>query len=100
MFFIKNTKQLTKLYCKCNLNRSAGFFENIKKLSVKEIAINPLYCVFLPCFTWQCRMKYTNNDSQTLQGKDTISLLENNIRGDISSVMGDRQVNSDEIKKI
>ena len=37
---------------------------------------------------------------QTLQDKDSILTLENNIRGGISSVMGDRYVKSDEKKKI
>ena len=45
-------------------------------------------------------MKYTGINLQTLQGKDMILLLENNIRGGISSVMGDRYVKSDENKKI
>ena len=37
---------------------------------------------------------------QTLQDKDLILLLENNIRGGISSVMGDCYVKSNENKKI
>ena len=37
---------------------------------------------------------------QTLQDKDLILTLENIIRGGISSVMGDRYVESDENKKI
>ena len=45
-------------------------------------------------------MKYTDIKLQTLQDKDSILLLENNIRGGISSVMGDRYVKSDENKKM
>ena len=45
-------------------------------------------------------LKYTNIKLQTLQGKDLILLLENNIRGGISSVMGDCYLKSDENKKI
>ena len=44
--------------------------------------------------------KYTGINLQTLQDKDMILLLENNIRGGIRSVMGDRYVKSDENKKI
>ena len=54
----------------------------------------------LPGYTWQCGMKYTDKNLQTLQDKDMIMLLENNIRGGISSVMGNRYVQSDENKKI
>ena len=45
-------------------------------------------------------MKYTDIKLQTLQDKDLILLIENNIRGGISSVMGDRYVKSDENNKI
>ena len=45
-------------------------------------------------------MKYTDIKLQTLQDKDLILLLENNIRGGISSVMGNRYVKSDEKNKI
>ena len=76
-------------------------FEKFIKVSVGEYGINPpLYCVSLPGYTWQCGLKYTGINFQTLQNKDMILLLENNIRGGISSVMGDRYVQSDENKKI
>ena len=45
-------------------------------------------------------MKNTDIKLQTIQDKDMILLLENKIRGDISSVMGDRYVQSDNNKKI
>ena len=45
-------------------------------------------------------MKYTDIKLQTLHDKDLISSIENNIRGGISSVMGDRYVKSDGNKKI
>ena len=45
-------------------------------------------------------MKNTDIKLQTLQDKDLILLLENNIRGDISSVMGDRYVKLNDNKKI
>ena len=50
-------------------------------------------------YTYQCALKYTDIKSQTLQDKDLILLIENKIRGGISSVMGDRYVKSDENKK-
>ena len=45
-------------------------------------------------------MKYTDIDLQRLQDKDLILLIENIVRGGISSVMGDKYVKSDENKKI
>ena len=53
----------------------------------------------LPGYTYQCALKYTDIKLQTLQDKDLILLIENNIRGGISSVIGDRYVKSDENKK-
>ena len=75
-------------------------FEKFVRVSVKEFGINPPYCVSLPCYTWQCILKYTGINLQTLQDKNMFLLLENNKRGGIRSVMGDRYVKSDEDKKI
>ena len=54
----------------------------------------------LPGYTYQCALKYTDIKLQTLQEKDLILLIENNIGGGISPVMGDRYVKLDENKKI
>ena len=59
-----------------------------------------MFCVRLPGFIWQCELKYTGIDLETLQDKDLILLLENNIRGGVSSVMGNRYVKLEEIKEI
>ena len=75
-------------------------FEKFIKVSFNEFEINPLFCVSLPGYTWQCGLNYTGTNLQILQDKVMILLLENNIRGGISSVMGDRYVQSDENKKI
>ena len=75
-------------------------FEKFIKVSVGEFGINPLYWFSLPGYTWQCGLKYTGINLQTLQDKDMILLLENNIRGGISSVMGDRYIEPDDNKKI
>ena len=99
-FNIKNGEELTQLYLKSDVILLADVFEKFIKISVEEYGINPLYCVSLPGYTWQCGMKYTHINLQTLQNKDMILLLENNIRGGISSVMGDRYIKSSENKKI
>ena len=78
----------------------ACVFEKFIKVSVNEFEINLLYCVSLPGYTWECGLKNTGINFQTLQDKDLILTLENNIRGGISSVMGDRYVKSNENKKI
>ena len=78
----------------------ADVFGKFFKISIKEYGINPLYCVSLPGYTWQCGMKHTDIKLQTLQDKDMILILENITRGGVSSVMGSRYVKTDEDKKI
>ena len=100
LFDIKNAKELTKLYCKSDVILLANVIEKYDKVSSEEYCINPLWCVSLPGYTYQSALKYTDIKLQTIQDKDLILLIENSIRGGISSVMGDRYVKSDENKKI
>ena len=100
MFDFKNGEELTKLYCKSDVILIADVIEKFVEVSFEEYSINPLYCVSLPGYTYQCALKYTDIKLQTLQDKDLILLIENNIRGCISSVMGDRYVKADEKKRI
>ena len=99
-FNIKNGEELTEIYLKSDVLLLACVFEKFIKVSINEFKINPLYCVSLPGYTWQCGLKNTGINLQTLQDKDMILLLENNIRGGISSVMGYRYIKSDENGKV
>ena len=90
----------TQLYLKSDYLLLTFVFEKFIKASINEFRINPWYCVSLLGYTWQCILKYTGINSQTLQDKDLILTQENNICGGISSVMGDRYLKSDENKKI
>ena len=99
-FNIKNGEELTEIYLNSDVLLLACVFEKFIKVSINKTKINLLYCISLPGYTWQCGLKYTGVNFQTLQDKDMILLLENNIRGGISSVMGDRYIKSDDNKKI
>ena len=68
--------------------------------STREYKINLLYSYSLPGYTWKAGLKLTNIKSDFIKDKELLLLLENNIRGGISSVMGDRHVQSDENKQI
>ena len=96
----KNGEKLTETNLKSDVLLLTCVFEKFIKVSVNEFDINPLYCVSLPGFTWQCGLKYTGIGLQTLQDKDLIMSLENSIRGGISSVMGDRYIKSNKNKRI
>ena len=99
-FNIKIGEKITQLYLKSDVLLLACVFGKFIKISVNEFGISPLNSVSLPGYTWQCGLKYRGIKVRTLQDKDTILLMENNIRDGISSVMGDRGVTSDENEKI
>ena len=100
LFNFENREQSTKLYCKGDLILLSDVFESFFEVSINEIGNNPLYCVSLPGYTWQVGLKYTDIRLQTVQDKDMILLIKNNIRGCISSVMSNRYVKSDDKKKM
>ena len=50
------------------------FLRKFVNVSTEEYKINPLYCVSLPGYTYQCALKYTNIKLQSLQDKDLILL--------------------------
>ena len=75
-------------------------FEKFKEVSTREYGITPLNFVSICISILKCGLNYTHIKLQTLQDKDMTLFLENNIRGGISSVMGDRYGKSDENKKI
>ena len=76
------------------------YFQKFIKVSVNEYGNNALFCVSLPGYTWQCALKLTGMNLQTLQDKDMILLLENNVRGGISSAMSDKYLKSDTKKRV
>ena len=92
-------EDLTRFFLKSCVFLLACVFENFIKVSVNEFGVNPVYSVSLPCYNWQCDLKYTDIKLQTIQDKDMIPLLENNLRGGTSSVLGDRYAKSDDNKK-
>ena len=100
LFDNKNGKELTKMYCRGYVILLADVIEKFVEVSFEDCGNNPLYCVSLPSYTYQCDLKYTKIKLQTLQDKDLILFSENNIRRSISSVMGDRYVILDDNKEI
>ena len=97
-FNIKYGEKLAQLYPKSDVLLLACVFEKFIKVSINDSGINLLYCVRSAGYTWQCGLKYTRTNLQTLQDKDLILKLENNIRGGISSVMGNWYVKTDDNK--
>ena len=97
---IENGRELTMLYLKMDVLQLADVFENFVKSSTREYKINPLYSYSLPGYTWKAGLKLTNIKLDFIKDKELLLLLENNILGGTSSVMGNRHVQSDENKQI
>ena len=97
---IKNGQELTMLYLKMDVLQLADVFENFVESSTREYKINPLYSYSLPGYTWKAGLKLTNIKLDFIKDKELLLLLENNIRGGISSVVGPRYVVSDLNKQI
>ena len=97
---IKNGRELTMLYLKMDVLQLTDVFENFVESSTRENKIIPLYSYSLPGNTWKAGLKLTNIKLDFMIDKELLLLLENNIRGGFSSVMGDRHVQSDENKQI
>ena len=97
---IKNGTELTMLYLKMDVLQLTDVFEIFVESSTREYKINPLYSYSLPAYAWKAGLKLTNIKLDFIKDKELLLLLENNIRGGISSVTGDRHVQSDENKQI
>ena len=97
---IENGRELTMLYLKMDVLQLADVFENFVESFTREYKINPLYSYSLPGYTWKAGLKLTDMKLDFIKDKELLLLVENNIRGGISSVMGDRHVQSDENKQI
>ena len=78
----------------------ADVFENFVEKATLEYGINPLYSYSLPGYTWKAGLKLTNIKLDFIKNKELLLLLENNIRGGISSVMGPLYIESDENTKL
>ena len=75
-------------------------FENFVEKSTLEYGTNPLYGYSLPGYTWKAGLKLTKIKLDLIKDKQLLLLLENNIRGGISSVMGPRYIESNENTKL
>ena len=103
---LKTGKDLTMLDIKMDVLQLADVIENFVESSRRESNSNPWYSYSLPGYTWRAGLKITNikldyikDTAKLASGKELILLLDKKIRGGISSVMGDRHVESGENTK-
>ena len=97
---ITTAQELTELYLKMDVLQLTDVFKNFVEKSTLEYGINPLYSYSLPGYTWKAGLKLTKTKLDFIKDKQLSLLLENNIRGGISSVMGPRFIESNENTKL
>ena len=97
---ITTAQELTELYLKMDVLQLTDVFENFVEKSTLEYGINPLYSYSLPGYTWKAGLKLTKIKLDFIKDKQFLLLLENNIHGGISSVMGPRLIESNENTKL
>ena len=97
---ITTAQELTELYLKMDVLQLTDVFENFVETSTLINGINPLYSYSLPGYTWKAGLKLTKIKLDFIKDKQLLLLLENNIRGGISSVMGPRYTESNENTKL
>ena len=88
------------LYLKMDALQLADVFEIFVEKSTFEYSINPLCSYCRPGYTWKASLKITKNKLDFIKDNHLPLILENNIRGGISSVMGPRYIESDENTKL
>ena len=74
-FNYKSGEELTQLCIKSDVLLLAYVFEKFIKVSYNDFGINPLYCVSLAGYSWQCCLKYTRTNLRTLQGEDMLFVI-------------------------
>ena len=97
---IKNGRQLPEIYCKADIILLADIFENFIKNTYEEFKINPLYNISAPGLTWSAGLKYSKVKLERIQDIDLFKFLERGIRGEISTILGSRLIESCEKIKI
>ena len=75
-------------------------FENFVEKFTLMYVINPLYSYSAPSNTRKAGLKMTKIKLDFIKDKHLLLLSENNIRGGVSSVMGEKHVVSDVNKQI
>ena len=69
-FIIRNGEELTQSVLKADVFLLTVVFEKFIEVSNEENDINPMNCVSMPEYTWECSRKYTNINLQTPRDKN------------------------------
>ena len=80
------------IYLKAGALILADAFEKFGDLFLINHDIDPAYCYSAPGLTWKCGLKHTDINLDLLTDYEMLLMLENEIRGGYSGVLGRRYV--------
>ncbi|XP_050509169.1 uncharacterized protein LOC126886339 [Diabrotica virgifera virgifera] len=83
-FNIKDLGEYSDLYLKTDVLLLADCFENFRKMCNRTYNLDPAHYFTLPGYTWDCMLKYTKCQLETLQDVDMLLFIESSIRGGVS----------------
>lgn len=87
-FKIKNMKEYTELYNKCDVALLADVFENFRNVCLTYYNMDPCHFFTLPGFSWQSMLRMTKIkiDSFNSEQLDMYLMIEKSKRGGVSSI--------------
>ena len=95
---ITTPQHFTMLYSKKGGLQLTDVFENFVEKSTLMYGNNPLYSYSAPDYTWKIGLKFTNTKLDYIKNC-LLLMLENSIRGGVSTILGDSHVLSKVNKK-
>ena len=90
----KTGNELTLEYLKNDIFTLGHCFNLFVKLNMNTYKLNPLYYISLPSFSFDCFLKLSNVELDTIQDEQILKDFISPMRGGICGVMGDRYIGS------
>ena len=91
---MKTGKELKLEYMENDVTILEHCFNPFVKLDKDIFKLNPLHCISLPCFSFDCFQKLSEVELGTIQDEEMVKDFISAIRGGICGVMGNRYINS------
>ena len=85
-FNMKNMRDYHNLYLKTDVIRLADVFENFRKVCKKNYNLDPAWYFTSPGLAWDAMLKMTKVELELLSDPQMYLMVENGIRGGISTV--------------
>ncbi|CAH0562755.1 unnamed protein product [Brassicogethes aeneus] len=90
-FGCRDLGEYVDLYMKTDILLLADVFEQFRTSCLKTYELDPAHYFTLPGYTWDCMLKYTEQELELLTDLDMFLFVERGIRGGLSQVCGKRR---------